>query len=65
MPNDDCNPRGILRPTVGELVLRRRLRVLREILEDPDNQYHRQLLGLTDMLIEGERTTPRAAVRQR
>lgn len=58
MSTDDANPRGIPRPTAGELVLRRRLRVLREILEDRDSAYHSQLVGLTDMLITTEDDPP-------
>lgn len=60
MTIDDCNPRGIPRPTAGELVLRRRLRALREILEDRDNPYHRQLVAMTDMLIDTEDDPPPA-----
>lgn len=56
--SDDANPHGIPRPTAGELVVRRRLRALREILEDRDNPYHSQLIGLTDMLIDSEQDPP-------
>lgn len=56
--NDEANPHGIPRPTAGELVLRRRLRALREILEDRDNVHHAQLVGLTDMIIATEDDPP-------
>lgn len=56
--NDDAPVHGIPRPTAGELVLRRRLRALREILEDRDNVYHRQLVAMTDMLIDTEDDPP-------
>lgn len=58
MPADDAPVHGIPRPTAGELVLRRRLRVLREILEDRDSVHHSQLVGLTDMLIATEDDPP-------
>lgn len=55
---DDCNPRGIPRPPAGELVLRRRLRILREILEDPDSPFRARLIDLTDMVEDTDSGIP-------
>lgn len=55
---DDCPVHGIPRPPVGELVIRRRLRVLRDILTDPDSPYRSRLIDLTDLLLETENTDP-------
>lgn len=55
---DDAPVHGIPRPPAGELVLRRRLRVLRDILEDPDSPYRSRLIDLTDLLIESDEATP-------
>ena len=60
MTSDDCNPSGIERPSRDELVLRRRLRVLREILQDPDSIFRERLIDLTDMCDDTEHGLPMA-----
>lgn len=55
---DDCDPRGISRPPAGELVIRRRLRILREILEDPDSPFRARLIDLTDMVEDTDAGIP-------
>jgi hypothetical protein len=49
---------GIPRPPAGELVLRRRLRILREILEDVDSPFRSRLIDLTDMVEDTDAGIP-------
>ena len=55
MTSDPCPPHGIPRPTIDDLILRRRLRVLRVVLADPDDIHHDRLVALCDLLIDCER----------
>jgi hypothetical protein len=55
---DDAPVHGIPRPPAGELVLRRRLRILREILEDPDSPFRARLIDLTDMVEDTDAGIP-------
>lgn len=45
---------GDIQPPKNELVLARRMRVLRGILLDPDSPYRARLIDITDLLIETE-----------
>jgi hypothetical protein len=56
---DDCAPHGIQRPT--EVMLRRRLRVVRRVLEDPLNPFRAQLINITDLLMDDADDTPAPA----
>lgn len=41
-----------------DLVLQRRMRILREILADPDNPFRARLIDLTDMVVDTELGLP-------